>query len=162
MTTSIQGLAAVFQLNSRLFINALEGISEDQAAARLSGHNNPIIWIAAHTVWARYLILSMLGKPDEHNPYAGMFENFKAYTDDMQLPSLEQVKTEWDKTVTLLNEALETVTEAHLAADTPLKSPTGVFTMLGTAAFLAQHESYDIGQLGFLKKLYTQEAMKYG
>ncbi len=30
-----------------------------------------------------------------------------------------------------------------------------------TIAFLAQHESYDIGQLGFLKKYNTNDAMAY-
>ena len=61
----------------------------------------------------------------------------------------------------LLKEALASVTEEYLAADSPLKSPIGDFTNGGTVAFLAQHESYDIGQMGFLKKYFTKEAMKY-
>ena len=61
----------------------------------------------------------------------------------------------------LLKEALNTVTEEHLAAESPLKSPIGDFTFGGTVAFLAQHESYDIGQMAFLKKYHTKVAMKY-
>ena len=34
-------------------------------------------------------------------------------------------------------------------------------TFGGTIAFLTQHESYDIGQIAFLKKYHTKEAMKY-
>lgn len=31
----------------------------------------------------------------------------------------------------------------------------------GTLTFLTQHESYEIGKMGFLKKYHTAEAMKY-
>ena len=43
----------------------------------------------------------------------------------------------------------------------PFKSPIGDFTIGGTIAFLAQHESYDIGQAAYLKKYFTKEAMSY-
>ena len=56
---------------------------------------------------------------------------------------------------------LASVSEEHLATECPLKSPIGDFTFGGTIAFLAQHESYDIGQIGFLKKYFTKEGMKY-
>ena len=58
-------------------------------------------------------------------------------------------------------DALNSVSEDHLAADAPFKSPIGDNTMGGTIAFFAEHESYDIGQLGFLKKYLTKEAMSY-
>lgn len=48
-----------------------------------------------------------------------------------------------------------------MAAESPLKNPIGDSTNGGTLAFLTQHESYDIGQLAFLKKYYTKEAMQY-
>ncbi len=60
-----------------------------------------------------------------------------------------------------MKDALGDVTDEHLVADSPLKSPIGDNTMGGTIAFLAQHESYDIGQLGYLKKYLTKEAMAY-
>jgi len=44
-----------------------------------------------------------------------------------------------------------------LAADAPFKNPTGDSTIGGTIAFLAQHESYDIGQIGLLKKYFTKK-----
>ena len=76
-------------------------------------------------------------------------------------PSLETVKTEWKNASQLLKEALQNVTEEQLAAQAPFKNPMGDFSNGGTVAFLTQHESYDIGQIAFLKKYYTKEAMKY-
>jgi hypothetical protein len=150
----------IFNLNDRLFTNALAGVTEEQANQRISDHNNPLLWLATHTVWARYNAAMLLGKPGD-NPFNGMFENFKPYDVSMKLPTLDEVKKEWQKATDLLKEAITTVSEEHLNSECPLKSPTGVFTFGGTIAFLAQHESYDIGQMALLKKYYTREAMSY-
>ncbi len=160
MTESIKHIATILRLSERLFVNALAGVTETQAAHRISGHNNPIVWIATHTVWARYNMAAMLGKPGT-NPYQGLFENFKAYDTSMQLPAIADIIAEWKKASVLLIEGLESVSEAHLGGDAPFKNPTGDFTIGGALAFLTQHESYDIGQLGFLKKFHTNEPMSY-
>ncbi|MBK9478986.1 MAG: DinB family protein [Bacteroidetes bacterium] len=160
MKKSIYPAEIMLVMNSRLFIAALEGVNDEQANQRISDHNNPLIWLATHTTWARFNICAMLGKPAK-NPYEGKFENFKAYDPKDNYPTLAEVKVEWNKASELLKEALNTVTEEHLAAESPLKSPIGDFTFGGTVAFLAQHESYDIGQMAFLKKYHTKVAMKY-
>lgn len=160
MTTSIKNIHSIFSLNTRLFLNALEELTEAQVKERISEHNNPISWIATHTIWARYNVSMLLGIPVQ-NPYKGLFENFKAYDVTMDLPSLATLKSEWQKASEHLEKAFEQVTEAHLAADGPFKNPIGDDSNAGTIAFLAQHESYDIGQIAFLKKYYTKQAMKY-
>ena len=160
MKKSIYQSELMLNMNERLFLNALEGVNDEQARERLSSHSNPLIWIATHTVWARYNMLALLGKPAK-NPFDGKFENFKAYDANDNYPSLESVKTEWRNASKLLKEALDGVSEEHLAAESPFKSPIDDFTNGGAIAFLAQHESYDIGQMGFLKKYYSKEAMKY-
>ncbi len=160
MKSSIYQSELIFNLNERLFLNALADVTEAQANERISDHNNPIIWIATHNIWARYNVLMFLGKPTQ-NPYQGMFENFRPFNAEDKYPTLEEVKKDWNTVSALLREAMTTVSEEHLAADSPLKSPSGDFSMGGTIAFLAQHESYDIGQLALLKKYYTKEAMKY-
>src|SRR5471030_2061084 len=149
MKKSIYESALILNMNERLFLNALAGVTDEQAKERISTHNNPLIWIATHTVWARYNIAMLLGKPGD-NPYNGMFENFKPLDDTMKFPTLDTIKSEWKKASDLLRAALIDVTEEHLASPAPFASPIGDPTMGGTIAFLAQHESYDIGQTAFL------------
>jgi hypothetical protein len=161
MAKSIYQSEIMLNMNSRLFINALEGVTDAHAKERISDHNNPLCWLATHTVWARYNTCAMLGKPVAKNPYEGMFESFRAYNADDNFPTMEEVRAEWNRASELLKEALAAVSEEHLASECPLKSPIGDFTFGGTIAFLTQHESYDIGQIAFLKKLHTKEAMKY-
>jgi uncharacterized damage-inducible protein DinB len=160
MAKSIYQSEIILNLNERLFANALAGVSEETAKERISDHNNPLNWIAAHTVHARYLMLIFLGKP-EANPYNELFDNFRAYDASLNYPSLTEIKNEWQKVSSLLKDALSSVTEEQMTADSPIKSPIGDFTNAGTLAFLAQHESYDVGQIAFLKKYFTKEAMSY-
>jgi uncharacterized damage-inducible protein DinB len=160
MTKALSYPALILSLNERLFINALAAVTDDQAKQRLSQHNNPLNWLVTHTVWARYNMAALLGKPGT-NPYAGLFEGFRPFDESMKFDSLEKLKEEWRKASALLNEALAAVTDEHLAADAPFKNPTGDSSIGGTIAFLAQHESYDIGQMGLLKKFLTKEAMSY-
>ena len=160
MAKSIYQSELIFNLNTRLFLNALEGVTEEQAKERISGHNNPLSWLAVHTVWARYNICGLLGKTVT-NPYTGLFEGFKPFDADYKYASLAESKAEWQKASDILKEALADVTEERLAGDAPFKSPAGDYTIGGTIAFLAQHESYDIVQVAFLKKYFTKEAMKY-
>jgi DinB superfamily len=105
-------------------------------------------------------MLLFLGKPVK-NPYAELFDNFKPYDASLDYPSIENVKKEWQEVSVLLKDAIESVTEEQLAANAPIKNPSGDFTNGGTLAFLAQHESYTIGQMSFLKKYFTKEAMSY-
>ena len=160
MEKSIYQPNLIFKLNERLFINTLKDVDEEQAKERIAEHVNPVNWIAAHTVWARYNALAFLGAPAD-NPYNALFEKFKAYDPALKYPSLSEVKDEWKKVSGLLNSALASVGEEYLAADSPIKNPTGDFTNGGTIAFFAQHESYDVGQLALLKKFFTKEAMSY-
>ncbi|MEP7253078.1 MAG: DinB family protein [Ginsengibacter sp.] len=160
MNKSIYQSQIIFNMNDRLFSSTLDGITEEQAKERIAGHINPINWIAAHTIWARYNALMFLGKPVA-NPYNDLFENFKAYNASLTYPTVAEIKEEWKKVSGLLKDAAKTTTEDQLAGDSPIKSPIGDNTNAGTIAFLAQHESYDIGQLGLLKKFFTKEAMSY-
>ena len=160
MAKAIYHSELIFNLNTRLFLNALEGVTEEQAKERISDHNNPLNWLAVHTVWARYNIVGLLGKAVD-NPYNGLFEGFKPFDPNYKYATLAEAKAEWQKASDLLKEALAAVTDERLAADAPFKSPAGDFTIGGTIAFLAQHESYDVGQVAFLKKYLTKEAMSY-
>lgn len=150
----------VFNMNDRLFINALDGVTDAQATERLSDHNNPLIWIATHTLFARYNLLNLLGDQTP-NPYNEQFGNFRAFDPNDKFPTLDALKAEWQQLAPKIKQAFEQVSEAHLAAEAPAKTPVGDFSFGGFINFLSAHESYDIGQMAFLKKYYTGEAMKY-
>jgi hypothetical protein len=153
-------LEIILNLNQKLFLNALKGVTDEQAKQRLSDHNNSLIWVATHIIWARYNTTKLLGKPG-NNPYPGMFENFKPFDESMKFPTLDKVKAEWKTVSDLLKEGFASATDEFMESESPFKSPIGDNSFTGAIAFLTEHESYEIGQLGLLKKLHTKEAMSY-
>jgi hypothetical protein len=158
--SSIHQSINTFRLNHRLFLNCLVGMNDSLAKERISDHSNSFIWIATHTLWARYNVFGYLGKPLD-NPYKSMFGKSKAHDPSNTYPSLEALRTEWEKVGDLLKEALHSASEEFLATESAFKSPIPDHTNAGTVAFFAQHESWHIGQMAFLKKYFTKEAMKY-
>ncbi len=153
-STEIYPSSMIFKLNHRLFLNTLDGITEEQAKERISEHSDPFIRIASHTVWARYNTLDLLGKPIE-NPFEGLFENFKAYDPDDIYPTLVQIKTIWENVGNLLKEALHHTVPEQLAKESPFKNTTGNFTIGEAIVFQARQESHHIGQMVYLKKYFT-------
>src|SRR5258708_38351199 len=137
MAKSLYYCELILNLNERLFSNTLAGITEEQAEHRITDHNNPLRWIIAHTVSARYNMLLFLGKPT-HNPYSHLFENFKAYDKALKYPTMDEIRTEWQKATVLLKDALKTVSEEHLSADSPLKNPIRDFPNRPTFSFMLQ------------------------
>lgn len=160
MQPSVYPLSLIFNVNTRFFNNAINGISPEQWNEKTDEHLNPACWVAAHIVFARYLALVFLGKP-VNNPYQELFADFRGYDSALSYPSVEQVKQEWDSLTALLEEAMNAVSVEELQMDSPIKSPTGDFTNLGTLAFMAQHESYHTGQLAMLKRHVTAMPMTY-
>jgi DinB superfamily len=161
MAKSIYQSEITLNMNTKLFHNALAGVTEEQAKEKISYRNNSLDWLTTHTVWARYNMAKILGNPPDKNPYDGLFDSSNPLDTSHKFQTLDEIKAEWDKATVLLQDALASVKEEHLAGDAPFKSPIGDRTIGGVIAFLVQHESYNIGQIAFLKKYFTNEAMKY-
>ena len=160
MQPSVYPLSLIFKVNTRFFTNAMKDISTDHWTEKTDEYLNPLCWVASHIVFARYLALVFLDKP-VHNPYEELFANFKGYDSALSYPSPDEVREEWTKVTALLNDALETASPEVLQMESPVKTPTGDFTNIGTLAFMAQHESYHTGQLAMLKRHVTSMPMSY-
>jgi hypothetical protein len=160
MAQTIDLVTLLLSMNTKLFQNALAGLTEEQAQQRISDHNNPAIWIAAHTTSARYTMLQLLGK-NVTDPYAALFEQFRAYDPKLKYPTLAETQVEWTTVSAQLTAAMAEVSEETLLADAPFKNPSGDFSIAGTLAFFTHHECYGLGQMAFLKKYFTKEPMKY-
>src|SRR5512135_2317869 len=61
MDQRIAPLAEILRLNTRLFVNCLDGMTDDGAAVRPSASTNSAAFVAAHVAEARFFLLNMLG-----------------------------------------------------------------------------------------------------
>ncbi len=152
--------ADLLRLNTRLFRNCLDGLTEEQASQRPSSATNHAAFIAAHMADARFYLLEILGAK-RPNPLAEALAGARSIDDLKRLPTLDESREAWTDAARALRDRLEAITAAELDASVSTRFPMPNPTVLGVLAFLVQHESYHLGQLALLRKHAGLPAMSY-
>jgi uncharacterized damage-inducible protein DinB len=160
MDPRIAPLAEIVRLNTRLFGNCLDAMTDEQALVRPSPVTNSAAFVAAHVAASRFFLLKTLGG-EQPDPLARYLEGAKGIDDVKQLPPLTEIDKAWTTASNALDERLDTMTAPEL--DAPLNSgfPGTAKTVLGALTFLVQHDSYHVGQLSILRKHAGLPAMRY-
>jgi uncharacterized damage-inducible protein DinB len=156
----IAPFAAIYELNTDLLLNCLDGLDEVDARHRLEGGGNSIAFLAAHLTDTRHFLAARLG-----HPFANPLTRYLAYArtiDEVEtLPSLEQIRAAWLATADHLLPVLGRLDDAALARQGVHRFPLADSSVVGFLAFLAQHESYHVGQAAFLRRQLGKPAMTY-
>ena len=160
MDSRIAPLAEILRLNTTLFRNCLEGLSDEQAAARPSGTTNNAAFVAAHLTNSRFYLLKAIGV-DETDPLAPYLDGRKSLDDLEKLPPLSEIQTAWTKASHLLRDRMAALMPADLDRPSAAKFPLSDGTVLATLTFLVQHDSYHVGQLSLLRKYCGLPAMRF-
>lgn len=156
--TPSQLIEGQFEMQTRLFSNALENLGTDQTT-RPTNSTNHLAWLAGHLVSTRYMLLGLLGGTADE-PHPELYAQGKAIDESLPYPTLEQSIADWNEVTPSFMEALSNVNEETLSAKAPFPVPLG--EKIGeVVAFFAHHEAYHIGQMGILRKYFGKEAMKY-
>jgi uncharacterized damage-inducible protein DinB len=159
MDAAVAPLAAIFQLNSDLLLNCLAGLSEAEAQARPSGGGNSMDFLAAHLTDTRHVLAAGLGSP-LLNPLTPYLAGARGIEDIRSWPSLAELQSAWRAISHHLGGVLGSLSrEEAMRAVTHRLSLDG--TQLGLIAFLAQHDSYHVGQMAFLRRQLGKPAMSY-
>jgi len=159
MDSALRAAASVFQLNQRLVLSCVEGMDDATVQTRLTDNTNHVAFLFAHLVGARRYLLGLLGVPVE-DPFPELAKA-KSLDDVDRFPSLEAMRSAWDEMGERLSAALESLDEAQLDERSPQDFPVDDKSFLGGVAFVAQHESYHVGQLAMLRKALGLGAMSY-
>jgi uncharacterized damage-inducible protein DinB len=160
MDSRIAPLAEILRLNTTLFRNCLDGLSDEQAAARPSGATNNAVFVAAHLTNSRYYLLKALGV-EEPDPLALYLDGRMSLDEIEKLPPLSEIQAAWTKAAHLLRDRMAALTAVDLDGPSAAKFPLFNGTVLATLTFLVQHDSYHLGQLSLLRKYYGLPAMRF-
>ena len=153
-------LVSVMRLNTRLFLNCLEGVSEQEAIERPRTSTNNLAFIACHLVDSRYFMAAYMGL-ELSNPFAELLANANGIDDVPVLPPLDRIRQAWSKISRDTEAALGSLSHDDTRAPSPQRFPVEDPTVLGGLGFLIQHESYHIGQMALLRKYVGHPAMSY-
>ena len=160
MDSRIAPLAGILRLNSRLFDNCLDGITEEQCHARPSDTTNSAIFVAAHLAEARFWGLGILGEK-RTNPLEKHLGQWKGIDEITTWPSLAEIRSAWKDASAALDQRTAKITAAELDAPSGSQMPLDDSSVLGLFAFMVQHDSYHVGQLSMLRKHAGLPAMSY-
>ena len=160
MDPRVAPLADTLRLNTRLFRNCLDAMTEDQAQLRPGATANSAAFVAAHLADSRYYLLKILGA-ERPNPLDRYLGSRKGIDEIAQWPSLPQIQAAWTEASHALRDRLAAMSALELDAPNQTRFPVSDMTVLGVLAFLVQHDSYHRGQLSLLRKCAGLPAMKY-
>jgi hypothetical protein len=157
---TMETFVEVYDYHTKMFINALDGLSDKDAQNRLGTKANHIAWIAGSLVYQRQFVANAVGI-DVKQTSEKLFENNQGIHDNITYPPLEEYREDWEKISPLLKDALAYISEEELNGPDPYKMPGGNFTLFDIIIFSIDRESYCIGQIGLFRRLLGYEAMKY-
>lgn len=163
MNSKLPPLLAAFRLNTRLFLNCLDGLSDELARSRPAAGCNSLAYIALHLHDARHYLAEYLGTTVA-DPFGPITAEARSIDDISVYPSLAEARTAWLEITEALERRFRELSDEELERPSPPQAPDFPVddkTTLGGVAFLLQHESYHLGQLALLRRILGLEAMSW-
>lgn len=162
MDPRITPLTEILRMNTKLFRNCLDDVTDEMAAIRASSSTNSAAFVASHLTEARFYLLQLLGVK-QTSPIAPYLENAHGIDDVKRFPPLAEIQHAWTTASHALRDRLVEMTPAELDASIacPFPLPISDPTALSLLTFFVQHDSYHIGQLALLRKHAGLPAMQY-
>ncbi len=158
--TSMQTLTNLYDWHTKLYKNAIDGISDNDAQNRLNTKANHIAWIAGSLVYGRYALANMVGLKLKQTSDE-LFKDYRGIQDNIPYPPLVEFRKDWEAISPVLKDALSDLSNEQLSGPDPFEMPGGSFTFFDTITACMDRESYCIGQVGLWRRLLGYEAMKY-
>jgi uncharacterized damage-inducible protein DinB len=167
MSTKNQ-LLAQYDLHDVLFNNVIDNISEVESNQAIVEPLNSIKWLAGHLLWAQRNLVRISGAQVDI-PWTGHFLTIQGSTEEErkmpkgEFPTLDQIRNKWNEVTPAIRAGLANLPEAALNSIVEAKHPIAPFdnTLAGLWAFINDHQSYHIGQIGILRRALGKEAMAY-
>lgn len=163
MDSRIIPLHGTFQLNTRLFLNCLEDVSDELSRTRPNTDTNNLAFVTLHLHDARHYLARYLGL-EESDPFAPITSRAQSIEDIEVYPSVNEIRTAWMEISIPLEQRFTQLAAEVLDQPSPEDAPDfpdQEKTILGGLAFMLQHESFHIGQMALLRKFYGLPAMSW-
>ena len=158
-STRMQAIIDLYDMQTKFFNSALDGIKDEDAHNRLNTKANHVAWLTGSLVEQRYEIANYLGASGNQAAQE-LFKNNQGIKDDVKYPSLSSFKNDWEKISPQLREALVNVTDEKLDEQFEMM-PIMKMTYYELISFITYREANCIGQIALWRRLLGYEAMKY-
>jgi len=149
---TIESVTLIFKLNNEMVTRALAGLTDEDSWKEPAGGGNPIMWLLGHVTISRAQLLRKLGAGFDHG-LGALFDRGSIRGAVPAYPPRQVIETAWHDTRARMREGFAALTDEILSAAPHGRPLPGVTDNAGLIAFSAFHESYHIGQMGYLRKM---------
>jgi hypothetical protein len=149
-STMAAPVAMIFSFNDDVAFRALEGLTPSQLWQRPTERNNPMVWVAGHLVQSRAMALRLLGEPVDTG-WGHLFDRGAAIGEANRYPSRDEIERVMREVSPRLHARLASLDDASLARPASMGLPFAK-TLADELAFFALHDSYTVGQMGYIRK----------
>ena len=151
MSTDLQTVTNQFKFNNRIYERTIQGIPAEEWLIQPSQESNHLLWVVAHAAVTRAVGVRLLGG-QWSAPWQNLFTRGQDRVGNSQYPAVAEVQQAWKEISGKLLAALPGASAELMGKAVEKGKPTVDGTVGGTVAFLCLHESYHLGQMGFIRK----------
>jgi hypothetical protein len=153
MTKELEDLGKRFVFNTIMLTNIIGDFDvEDWSYVPETGGNSAH-WLMGHIALYRRVLIRKLGGSIAEEEWEAIFpprmENYPAE----KFPPVDYLLEDFKQSRKLLAERFAAISEEEAGADWGREFPDGSTTIKGGSYFLHFHESYHIGQIGYIRRL---------
>ena len=152
LESELQNATSTLTLTGRLVNDAIGRIPFSEWLERPSQRSNHVLWIIGHLARTRGLIVQQLTGGTETLPLDALFADGQPLRDDSAYPTPERVAEAWREILASVEHAIAAAPPNILERAILPGLPTFNGTVSGALAASTFHESYHVGQLGYLTK----------
>ena len=153
MNLQLKPIADLYNVNTNLFLKALDMADEKDLFDRPLGKANSLHWVAGHLTASRFTVANMLGLKAEF-PKAALFNFGVEPQDPSDYPTIEEIVLAWNDISEKIEDQFKKVSDDVLAGKPPFEVPGVEKTVAGMITFLQLHESYHVGQMAYINRLH--------
>jgi uncharacterized damage-inducible protein DinB len=151
MKTDLATIQSMFKTNEEFYQRTIKDVPDDQWLTQPADGSNHLLWIVGHMLVARANVPKLMGE-QWSAPWEKLFVRGAKRVSADQYPSPAEMRKAWDELSDKMTKAFATAKPEALASPAKEGAPTLDGTVAGTVGFLCLHETYHVGQLGYLHK----------
>jgi hypothetical protein len=153
-----EGLLVLFDMHTKFFGRAIEGISDDDTYNRLNTQANHIAWLTGSLVNQRYFMVSET-HPDLKPTGGELFKDNKGIQNDAKYPTADEYLKDWETITPIARELLATVDDKKL--DSEIDMGDMKMSYFDLISFIIYREASIIGQIALWRRLLGYTALRY-
>ena len=151
MSTDIETLNNQFKWNNGIYERTVCDIPAEQWLIQPGENSNHLPWVVGHAAVTRAVALRLVGG-QWSAPWQNLFTRGQERMESGQYPQVSEVRQAWSDISTHLLGALPNASPESMSRPVQKGKPSIDGTIGGTIGFLCLHESYHLGQMGFIRK----------